>query len=205
MGKRGRPTKEPSAQDRAKVAELLAQDAPITDLAKLFGYSPPTFRKYFRAEILSAKKLSEPAKPTRRITDDMREKVMRYVGTNMPAEDVALLLGYRGEGEYEDFKRDFATELRCAKAAVRAKVVDQLHAQMAAGIVGATNRLEALTQITEEGDTPAHANPGYVGKKAAAKAQANAAAQTGGKFAPRTPPRLVAAGGQLLGSDGESD
>lgn len=204
MGKRGRPSKEPSAQDRAKVAELLAQDAPITDLAKLFGYSPPTFRKYFRAEILSAKKIGEPAKPSRRITDEMREKVKRYVGTKIPAEDVALLLGY-DVGEFDAFKADFAVELRVANVAIRAKVVDQLHAQMAAGIVGATNRLEALTQITEEGDTPAHANPGYVGKKAAAKAQANAAAQTGGKFAPRTPPRLVAAGGQLLGSDCESD
>lgn len=204
MGKRGRPAKEPSAQDRAKVAELLAEDAPITDLAKLFGMTPPTFRKYFRAEILSAKKISEPAKPSRRITDEMREKVKRYVGTKIPAEDVALLLGY-DVGEFDAFKADFAVELRVANVAIRAKVVDQLHAQMAAGIVGATNRLEALTQITEEGDTPAHANPGYVGKKAAAKAQANAAAQTGGKFAPRTPPRLVAAGGQLLGSDGESD
>lgn len=202
MGKRGRPTKEPSAQDRAKVAELLAQDAPITDLAKLFGYSPPTFRKYFRAEILSAKKIGEPAKPSRRITDEMREKVKRYVGTKIPSEDVALLLGYEA-GEFEEFKSDFAHELRVANVAIRAKVVDQLHAQMAAGIVGATNRLEALTQITEEGDAPAHANPGYVGKKAAAKAQANAAAQTGGKFAPRTPPRLAAAGGQLLGDFGE--
>lgn len=204
MGKRGRPTKEPSAQDRAKVAELLAEDAPITDLAKLFGYSPPTFRKYFRDEIFASKKINEPAKPSRRITDEMRDKVKRYVGTKIPAEDVALLLGYEAD-EFEAFKSDFAIELRVANVAIRAKVVDQLHAQMAAGIVGATNRLEALTQITDEGDVPAHANPGYVGKKAAAKAQANAAAQSGGKFAPRSAPRLVAAGGQLLGADSGDD
>lgn len=204
MGKRGRPTKEPSAQDRAKVAELLAEDAPITDLAKLFGYSPPTFRKYFHAEIFASKKINEPAKPSRRITDEMREKVKRYVGTKIPAGDVALLLGYDA-GEFDEFKSDFAIELRVASVSIRAKVVDQLHAQMAAGIVGATNRLEALTQITDEGDVPAHVNPGYVGKKAAAKAQASAAAQAGGKFAPRTPPRLVAAGGQLLAESSQAD
>jgi hypothetical protein len=56
MAKRGRPTKEPSAEDRAKVAELLAVNSPVSELARLFGYSAPTFRKYFQLNYLPAKK-----------------------------------------------------------------------------------------------------------------------------------------------------
>jgi hypothetical protein len=73
MAKRGRPTKEPSAEDRAKVAELLAVNSPVSELARLFGYSAPTFRKYFSAELFAAKKLVEKPKVARRVTDDMRE------------------------------------------------------------------------------------------------------------------------------------
>jgi DNA invertase Pin-like site-specific DNA recombinase len=56
MAKRGRPTKEPSAEDRAKVKELLAENSTIAEMARLFGYSAPTFRKYFSAEILPQKR-----------------------------------------------------------------------------------------------------------------------------------------------------
>jgi AraC-like DNA-binding protein len=56
MAKRGRPTKEPSAEDRAKVKELLAENSTIAEMARLFGYSAPTFRKYFSAEIFAAKR-----------------------------------------------------------------------------------------------------------------------------------------------------
>jgi hypothetical protein len=55
------------------VAELLAVNSPVSELARLFGYSAPTFRKYFSAEIFAAKKLVEKPKVARRVTDDMRE------------------------------------------------------------------------------------------------------------------------------------
>jgi hypothetical protein len=80
----------------------------------------------------------------------------------------------------------------------RAKVIDQLDKQMAVGMVGATNKLEALTQITEAGDEPQSQSAGYVGKKMAAQAAASAAAQAGGKFAPRPAPKLAAVGGQRV-------
>jgi hypothetical protein len=55
MAKRGRPTKEPSAEDRAKVKELLADKAPITDLAKLFGYSADLPEIFFRRDFYRKK------------------------------------------------------------------------------------------------------------------------------------------------------
>jgi hypothetical protein len=185
MAKRGRPTKEPSAEDRAKVKELLADKAPITDLAKLFGYSAPTFRKYFSVEIFTVKKIVEKSRPVRKVTDEMREKVKRYIGCKMAPEKVALAMGYEAPEDFEDFKADFLRELAVGQAVYRAKVLDRLDAQMTGGMVGATNKLEALTQITDAGDEPQSQSAAYVGKKAAASAAAaNAAAAAGGKFAP---------------------
>ncbi|WP_408586462.1 hypothetical protein [Novosphingobium sp.] len=152
MGKRGRPTKEPSQEDRAKVKELLGENAPISDLARMFGVSEPTFRKYFRAEILSVKKSVEISAPARRVTDEMREKVKRYIGCKMPVEKVALAIGYDGEDDLDAFKVDFRKEIAVGAAVYRAKVLDRLDAQMVGGLIGATNRLEALTQITDAGD-----------------------------------------------------
>lgn len=198
MAKRGRPTKEPSAEDRAKVKELLAENSTIAEMARLFGYSAPTFRKYFSAEIFAAKKEVEKSRPARRVTDEMRDKVKRYIGCNMTPEKVAMVMGYEAPEDLEDFKADFARELAVGKAVYRAKVIDRLDAQMMGGMVGATNKLEALTQITEAGDEPQSQSAAYVGKKVAAQAAANAAAAAGGKFAPRQAPKLAAVGGQRI-------
>lgn len=198
MAKRGRPTKEPSAEDRAKVKELLEERATVAEMARLFGYSVPTFRKYFHAELFYAKKLVENSKPARKITDEMREKVKRYIGCRMPIQQVAFALGYESEDEIDAFKGDFRREIAVGAAVYRAKVLDRLDAQMTGGMVGATNKLEALTQITEDSGDPQAQSSGYVGKKAAAKADAAAIVAGGGRFAPRSAPRLVASGGKPI-------
>jgi AraC-like DNA-binding protein len=195
MTKRGRPTKMPTAQDRAKVRELLAEKAPISDMAKLLGYSEPTFRKHFQPEILSERKL-KPSAPGRKVTDDMREKVKRYIGCKMPARQVAYALGYESDDDFTAFKADFQREIEVGAAVYRAKVLDQLNIQMVAGTLGATNKLEALTQFDEPGESGA-----AVGKKAAARADAEAGVAAGGKFAPRTAPRLVAVNGGPIDAD----
>lgn len=201
MTKRGRKPKKPSADDRLKVRQLLKDDAPITDIAKMLGYSAPTFRKHFQQEILSERKKPEPAIIARKITEDMRGKVKRYIGCKMPVRKVALVMGYESEAEIEQFKTDFAREIEIGDAVYRAKVLDKLDAQMEGGVLGATTKLEALTQIVEPGEpSQAQQSPGYVGKKAAAKAEAAATAANGGKFAPRTPPRLAVVGGQNMGN-----
>lgn len=52
----GRPAYVATADDRAKVAQLLGVGAPVSDVAKLLGISEPTLRKYFHEDIFSAKK-----------------------------------------------------------------------------------------------------------------------------------------------------
>ena len=198
MGKRGRPAKEPSAEDRAKVADLLARKVPIEDLAKMFGMSKPTFRKYFQSDLIAGKKIGDKSKPSREITQAQRDKVIRYIGFGMKPEKVALAVGYIGDGEYDHFRADFKQELEVADAVARASLIDQLVAQSQAGLVGATNRLEALSRPAAEQDGAGAApqTSEYVGKKAAARADAALAVAGGGKFAPRGAPRLVASGGK---------
>lgn len=197
MGKRGRPSKEPSEEDRLKAAELLGKKVPIEDLAKMFGMTKPTFRKYFLSEILTGKKTVDKRKPFREVTDAFRNKVKRYLGLGMEPEDIALVLGYTGDGDYEHFRADYAFELRIGRAETRAAMLDRLDDQSKGGLVGATTKLEALSRPmpTKDGSAAAPESE-YVGKKAAAQADAAAVVAGGGKFAPRSAPRLVVNGGR---------
>jgi hypothetical protein len=197
MGTRGRPSKEPSAEDRAKVADLLAKEVPIKDLAKMFGMTPPTFRKYFQSEFLSGKKIPVDKRPSREVTNDHRAKVIKYLGFGMAPEKVALALDYIGPGEFDAFKSDFSLELEIADAKARAAVIDRLDQQSAAGVAAATSKLEALSRPVPAKEAAAPRGD-YFGKKASAVATAEAAVAAGGKFAPRVPPRLAAVGGQRV-------
>ena len=186
MAKRGRPTKEPTPDDRAKVADLLAKKVPVTDIAAIFGMSAPTLRKYFRDEFFTGKKIADKSKPSREVTDAQREKVIRYLGYNMTPQEIALVIGYRGEGEFEDFASDFALELNIGKAVTRAETIDLLVKQSAGGLIGATNKLEALSRpIAAPTSTPTE----HIGKKAAALVRAGEIADT---LRPIGPPTLKA-------------
>lgn len=195
MGKRGRPSRAPTAEERAKVAELVAKNLPQADIARILGMTVPTFRKYFRDEFFSGKNNNRQAVPTRTVTDAQRDKVKTYLGYGMSPEDIALALGYVGDGEFENFQHDFVMELRIGKAVTRAATIDRLVNQSAGGLIGATTKLEALSRPASDKDGSAPASE-YVGKKAMAKADAAAAVAGGGKFAPRGGPRLVASGGR---------
>ena len=199
MGKRGRPSKAPSAEDRAKVAEMLAKEVPIADLAKMFGMTPPTFRKYFHSEFLSRKKIAVDKKPTRTVTTEDRARVSLYLGYGMPPEKVALVVDYIGPDAFEDFKSDFAVELAVADAKTRAMTIDTLVQQSKAGSAAATNKLEMLSRPPVTDDASGRVKPAtsnYVSKKEQAKADAAVAIASGGMFAPRAAPRLVASGGK---------
>lgn len=199
MGKRGRPAKELSAEDRAKAADLLAKKVPIEDLAKMLGMSRPTFRKYFRSEIFAGKKTGDKLKPSREVTQAHREKVKLYLGYGMAPEDIALVLGYTGDGEFDQFRSDFKLELRIGKAEIRAATIEMLVNQSKGGLIGATTKLEALSRPpVDKTDTGNSGTSEYVGKKATARADAAAAVAAGGKFAPRGAPRLVASGGKPI-------
>lgn len=195
MAKRGRPPKEPTPEQRAKVADLLAKKVPVTDIAAIFQMSAPTLRKYFRDEFFTGKKIASKSAPSREVTDAQREKVKRYLGYGMEPEDIALAIGYHGEGEYDNFRSDFAHELHIGRANTRAETIDLLIKQSEAGLIGATTKLEALSRPMPTKDGPAAPAAEYIGKKNAAKADAQAAVAAGGKFAPRSGPRLAAVNG----------
>ena len=186
MAKRGRPSKEPTQEDRAKVSELLAKKVPVTDIAAIFQMSAPTLRKYFRDEFFTGKKIADKFTPSREVTDALREKVVRYLGYNMSAADIALAIGYRGADEYENFLNDYALELRIGKAVTRAETIDLLVKQSAGGLIGATNKLEALSRPVA---APTGAPAEHIGKKDAALRRAGEIAD---QLRPIGPPTLKA-------------
>lgn len=108
----GRPPKEPTADERAKVAELLALKVAIEDLVKMCGVSKPTFRKYFHNEIRLAKNIRADGRPAREVTAAHRHKVSLYLGYGLAPEEIALALGYVDEGDYAEFRASFAFELK---------------------------------------------------------------------------------------------
>lgn len=187
MAKRGRPTKEPTPDDRAKVADLLAKKVPVADIAAIFQMSAPTLRKYFRDEFFTGKKIADKSKPTREVTDALREKVIRYLGYNMTPEEIALAIGYRGDGEFDNFASDYALELRIGRAVTRAETIDLLVKQSAGGLIGATNKLEALSRTAPPKDAAAPSE--YIGKKATAQQRA---AEIADQLRPIGPPTLKA-------------
>ncbi|MEI9995107.1 MAG: hypothetical protein WDM91_10965 [Rhizomicrobium sp.] len=201
MAERGRPPKEPTPGQRGKVQELLGAGAKIAKVAKLFDLSVPTFRKYFSAEILAVKKIAEAAKAGQssfKPTKTHRDDVAFFIGCNMKPVDVARAIGCTED----ELRQHFPDELATGKALARAEVLRNLRKQMVDdGLVGATNRLEALTQIVDLEAPPASAAPGYVGKKVAARADAAAAVAAGGRFAPRPAPKLAAVNGEAVVDD----
>jgi AcrR family transcriptional regulator len=188
MKKAGRPPRTPSEDERKKVKDLLAVNASIADMAKMLGYSKPTFRKYFSAEIFTAKKSAEEKTAPFKITELDREKVVRYIGCQMAIEQVAHAMDLT----IEELEEHFAPEIQKGQAKYRAKVIDHLDDQMRQGVSGATNRLEAITVILSGDDKPAGNAAGHIiGKKAAATAAAAGAVLGGGRFAPMAAPKLA--------------
>jgi hypothetical protein len=78
----------------------------------------------------------------------------------MPPEKVAMVMGYEVPEEMDEFRADFSRELAIGQAVYRAKVIDQLDKQMAVGMVGATNKLEALTRSPRPGTNRNRRAPG---------------------------------------------
>lgn len=184
MTKRGRPSREPTKDEREKVEQLAGNSAPVADIARALKRSIPNLRKYFRKELISGKKSAAPktALPFK-VTKVHREKVVRYIGARMSPQDVAYVL----DCTVEQLEEHFAEEIKRGGAKYRAKVIDNLDAQMEEGLVGATNRLEAMTAIPEGAAAPG----AHLGKKAAADAVARAAAGGGNRFAPPAAPKLI--------------
>jgi len=191
MAGRGRPGREPTAAEREKVKDFIAQGASQRLIAAALERSVPNLRKYFAVE-LGLEKKSGPVEPPFKVTAQMREDVALMAACNEPPARIARAIGVSPEHLVEFFTED----LELGAARYRLKTLQRLDKLAGIGSLGATSKLAALTSQT--GDAPVSpASPGYVGKKAAAKAEA-AEAAAAGKFAPRGAPRLAAVDGKAL-------
>lgn len=187
MGKRGRPTNEPTEEVRAKVKELLQEGASQRVIAAAVEMSLPTLRKYFHSELFSGKKIKEAPKPEFKITGTMREDVELMAACNEPIDRIARAIGCSAD----QIGVLFSEELSAGAARYRLKTLKRLDRLADAGTIGAAKQLEALTAAPDSGEQAPQRGASYVGKKAAAKADADAAVAAGGKFAPRSAPRIA--------------
>jgi hypothetical protein len=189
MAKRGRPPFDPTADQRKKVQQLSVDGHSVADIARLMKISKPVLSREFSEELISGKKIrGAPKTPPLKIkiTTALKDRVRRLIGAKMPVEDVAVAIGCTKE----QLEENFADEIKTGEIHLRAKAIDDLVKQSATGKVAATNQLLAITApSTETANQPAV--PGTAGKKAAATANAQRIAASGGKFAPPAPPKLV--------------
>lgn len=189
MSKRGRPTFEPTAEQRKKVLKLSGDGNSIADIARLTKISKPTLRRYFPDELISGKRNragKKTAAPKFKITTALRLRVSRLIGGGMEPGEIAIVLGCTEEQLREHFEPDIAN----GRIRFRAQAIDDLAFQSASGKTSATNQIMALTAPTSDvAQQPAI--PGTAGKKAAATANAQRMAAAGGMFAPPAPPKLI--------------
>lgn len=193
MSGRGRPGREPTPAERKKVKEFIAERASQRVIAAALERSVPNLRKYFAAE-LGLEKKSGPEEPPFKITAQMREDVALMAACNEPRGRIAKAIGVGDE----DLQRFFAEDLEIGAARYRLKTLQRLERLADTGNLGATKQLTSLTAGSADAADSGSA-PGFVSKKAAAKAEADATVAGGGRFAPRSPPRLATVSGKPVG------
>jgi hypothetical protein len=160
-------------------------------IAAAVGRSVPNLRKFFAVELgLENKSAAAPVK----ITAQMRDDVALMAACGEPQARIAKAIGV-GEA---DLAKHFAADLEAGAARYRLKVLRRLEDQADKNL-GALTKLAALTAPGSDG---ADTSSGYIGKKVAAKADAEAAIGAGSKFAPRSAPRLAAVNGEAITKDG---
>ncbi len=195
MSGRGRPAREPTAAERKKVKEFIGEGASQRVVAKALGISVPTLRKLFATELgLQKKPASDVA--TFKITQQMRDDVALMAACNEPRGRIAKAIGV----SVEDLVKHFAEDLETGAARYRLKVLNRLDLLAAAGSLGAANKLAVMTSPAPEAGPAGAATP-PIGKKAEARAKADAVVAAGGRFAPRERPRLAAVDGAAVRSE----
>jgi hypothetical protein len=173
---------------------MLAEKASQRLIAAALGRSVPNLRKFFAAELELEIKSAAKIAPFR-ITPQMRDDVALLAACREPSARIAKAIGV----SCEDLEAYFSEELGAGAARYRLKTLRLLTKMAERGVVGAANRLANLTEALGDATEPG-ATSGYVGKKAAAKADADAAVSDGGRFAPRATPRLAAVNGKPVGA-----
>lgn len=193
--RRGRPAREPTASERERVRELAGKGSSRTLIAAALGRSVPNLRKYFAEELAPEKNSPPSAQPAAWITTEMRDDVALMAAGGEPHGSIARLIGV----SEEDLARHFAHELANGRAHHRLAALRRLERLARGGSVAAARKLADMTAPPPEAQAPDR--PAQSGKKAAQKAEAHKAVAGGGKFAPRTAPRLATVGGKPVGNN----
>jgi len=168
MATRGRPTIQPSAEQRRQVKALQAKKMPIKDIALIMKMAEKTLRKHFAVELFLDGRKPEAGLPPVKITKALRQRVIRLVACNFPEVDVARAIDWT----LPQLREHLAEELATGHAKYRAEIIDDLHEQMKAGKTGATNALEKITALKAPSAPAAAPKEKPLGKKEQADLEA---------------------------------
>jgi DNA-binding CsgD family transcriptional regulator len=192
----GRPSYQPSDEDRAKVRTLAEARVALAEIARQLDVSKKTLLKHFATE-LGREETSEEGRgktgqrgktlPAFEASPEQREAVEILAASKIVTrEEIADRIGV----SVETLEHHFAEELRRGPAKRNTDVLIATQKLAAAGNVSAqrlwlTITGGAISKATTNAKSPA------MGKKEQATANAHQAFGGGGRFAPRPAPKLV--------------
>lgn len=170
----GRPSKDPTDEQRESVIEWVKAKVSIEEMARRVGFAPKTFRKHFAAELgLSPpdRVNTEPAIPAQRVdvfrpTSEQREAALILAGAQLSRPEIARKMGLA----VEVLEEHFAAELE--EGPIRCKA-DILQAMFYAGKGGNVAAAKVFLVFNgqaapDPAKTEQPAAIGMLGKKAAA-------------------------------------
>lgn len=177
----GRPSFQPSDEQRAQVERWVKSKVNIEEMARRMALAPKTFRKHFADElglvtvetVNTAVQMTRPRTEVFRPTDEQREHALILAGAQLSRPEIARKLGVT----VEVLTEHFADELE--KGPVKCKsdiLVSMFHAGKGGNVAAAKVFLLFNGQEEPNPDNqPARA--GLLGKKEAASIAARSAEQ----------------------------
>ena len=194
----GRPSKDPTDEQRANVRQWVEAKVSIEEMARRVGFAPKTFRKHFAAELgisstdrVITEQVTLP--PVRldvfRPTSEQREVALILAGAQLSRPEIARKMGLA----LEVLEEHFAAELAEGPVKCKADIIQSMFHAGKGGNVAAAKVYLVFNGQGAPDDKPDAEQPaalGMLGKKAAAAVGAQTAqAGTGwdGLVGPATP------------------
>lgn len=201
----GRPPHQPTDELRARVLDLVAQDADVDTIAAAVGVSEPTLREHYQEELAAPRPqqtfpfpgFSDPVeraarahgggRPAHEPTAESREMVEILAGSKVKAWEIADALGI----SEPTLREHYAQELRFGRAKKKAAMLVSQYRAGVEGNVSAQKAWLGQSHAVEQAPPAEKAPPAEaMGKKEAAQ-QAALAAGTGKYATPPPPLKLV--------------
>jgi AraC-like DNA-binding protein len=183
----GRPSKQPTDEQRALVRQLVEAKVSIEEMARRLELAPKTFRKHFAAElglsppdrVITEQKPPTPRADAFRPTTEQREVALILAGAQLSRAEIARKMGLA----VEVLEEHFAEELAQGPVKCKADILQAMfHAGKGGNVAAAKVYLvfngQGAPDEKPEGEQPAAI--GLLGKKA----QADVGARTAGQGTP---------------------